>query len=167
MKQFFFVLLLTFCALSSASAQKYGHVNFGNLLSEMPDVEKAEADLQAYEKVQIVVGEEMVADFKEHYTKLEKMLPDLTPKQLEAEKAKLEKEQLAIQQYEQGLTRKIEIKRQELLGPIISKAKEAVNAVAKEQGYQLVFDSSIFGTVLFADDTTDLLPVVKARLGIE
>ena len=63
--------------------------------------------------------------------------------------------------------RNVEVKRQELLGPIIKKAKDAVTTVAKEKGYQLVFDSSIFGTILFAEDTTDLLPMVKVHLGIE
>jgi len=167
MKQFLFALLLTVCAVSSAFAQKYAHVNFGNLLSQMPDVKTAEAGLQAYEKEQIAIGEKMVADFKKHYTQTEARVADMTPKQLQAEKAKLEKEQAGIQQFEQGMTRKIEMKRQELLGPIIKKAKDAVNAAAKEQGYQIVFDSSIFGSVLFAEDATDLLPVVKGRLGIE
>jgi outer membrane protein len=167
MKQFFFALLITICAVSSAFAQKYGHVNFGNLLSQMPDVKTAEAGLQAYEKEEIATGEKMVTDFKKHYAEIEARVGDMTPKQLQAEKAKLEKEQAAIQQFEQGLPRKIEMKRQELLGPIIKKARDAVNAVAKETGYQLVFDSSIFGNVLFAEEATDILPVVKTRLGIE
>lgn len=167
MKQFFFAFLLTLCAVSSAFAQKYGHVNFGNLLSQMPDVKTAEAGLQAYEKEQIAVGENMVADFKKHYQEVEVEVDNMTPNQLQAAQVKLEKEQQAIQKFEQGLPRKIEMKRQELLGPIIKKAKDAVNAIAKEMGYELVFDSSIFGTVLFAEETTDLLPVVKTRLGIE
>lgn len=167
MKQFFFALLLTVCAVSSAFAQKYGHVNFGNLLSQMPDVKTAEAGLQAYEKGEVAVGEKMVVDFKKHYAEVEANVPNMTPNELKAAQAMLGKEQQALQQFEQGLPRKIEIKRQELLGPIIKKAKEAVSAVAEEQGYQLVFDSSIFGNVLFAEDAADLLPLVKTRLGIE
>jgi len=127
MKQFFFTLLLVICAVASAFAQKYGHVNFGNLLSQMPEVKTAEAGLQAYEKEEITVGEKMVADFKKHYADVAARVNDMTPKQLQAEQAKLEKEQQAIQQFEQGLPRKIEMKRQELLGPIIKKAKDAVN----------------------------------------
>ncbi len=167
MKQLFFALLLTLCAVSSAFGQKYGHVNFGNLLSQMPDVKTAETALQAYEKAEVAIGEKMVADFKKHYAETEAKLDDMTPKELQAEQAKLEKEQQGIQQFEQGLSRKIEVKRQELLGPIIKKAKAAVDAAGKELGYQLIFDSSIFGTILFAEEATDLLPVVKARLGIE
>jgi outer membrane protein len=167
MKQFFFALLLTVCAASSASAQKYAHVNFGNLLSQMADVKAAEAGLQAYEKEQIAIGEKMVTDFKKAYAEAEAKVNDLTPKQLQVIQAGLEKQQTTLQQFEQKMGQKVELKRQELLGPIIKKAKDAVTTVAKEKGYQLVFDSSIFGTILFAEDTTDLLPMVKVHLGIE
>ena len=167
MKQLFFTLLLVLAAGSSVFAQKCGHVNFGNLLSQMPDVKTAEAALQDYEKGEVAIGEKMVADFKAHYAEVERDVENMTPKALQAARQKLEKEQRAIQQFEQGLPRKIEVKRQELLGPIIKKAKDAVNAVAKARGYELVFDSSIFGNVLFAEDATDLLPAVKASLGIK
>lgn len=167
MKQFFFVLFLTTCAVSSAFAQKYGHVNFGNLLSLMPDVKTAEAGLQAYEKEQIAIGEKMVADFKKEYAETEAKVGDLTPKELKAIQEKLKNDELAIQRFEQNMGNKVEVKRQELLGPIIKKAKEAVNAVAEAQNYALVFDSSIFGMVMFAEDTTDLLPEVKKHLGIQ
>ncbi|MFT4685864.1 MAG: outer membrane protein [Bdellovibrionota bacterium] len=167
MKQFFFVLLLTTCAVSSALAQKYGHVNFGNLLSQMDDVKTAQAGLQAYEKEQIAIGEKLVAEFKKAYDEAEAKVNNLTPKELKTIQAKLEKDQIAIQGFEQQMGRNVELKRQKLLGPIIKKAKEAVSAVAKAQGYQLVFDSSIFGTIMFAEDATDLLAMVKARLGIQ
>ncbi|TXF87690.1 OmpH family outer membrane protein [Neolewinella aurantiaca] len=167
MKKLFFVFLLTAFSISSAFAQKYGHVNFGNLLSLMPEVATAEAELQTYEKEQIAIGEKMVADFKKEYAETEAKVNDITPKELQTIQAKLEKDQVAIQKFEQQMGRNVEIKRQELLGPIIQSAKDVVNTIAEELGYELVFDSSIFGSILFAEDTTDLLPAVKERLGIE
>lgn len=167
MKRFFFVVLLCVTVFSSAFAQKYGHVNFGNILSAMPDVSSAEAKLQTYEKEQTAIGEGMVAKLKTAYEQAMKDRDNLTPRQLAEIEAKLKKDQLAIQQFEQQMAMNIEKKRQELLGPIIQKAQEAIKAVAKEKGYKLVFDSSIFGTIMFAEDATDLTGVVKARLGIQ
>lgn len=98
---------------------------------------------------------------------LKQVVDDITPKDLATRKAALEKEQITIQQFEQQMGVDIEKKRQELLGPIVQKAKDAVAAVGKERNMALVFDSSIFGTVLFAAEVTDLTAAVKARLGIE
>jgi outer membrane protein len=167
MKRYFFILLLTVASVTTSFAQKYGHVNFGNLLSEMPQVATAEAQLQAYEKEQIAIGEGMVKKFQADVAETQTKAPDITPKALDAIKIQLQKDQVAIQQFEQQMSVNIEKKRQELLGPIIQTAKDAVNKVAKSQGYDMVFDSSIFGTIMFAQDATDLTPVVRAELGIE
>ncbi len=167
MQRFFLVFLLTIGTLSTGFSQKYGHVNFGNLLSAMPEVKTAEAELQAYEKEQVAIGEDMVKKLNAAFEDAQKRRDDLTPKELAAIEAKLQKDQVAIRQFEQQLPMKIEKKRQTLLGPIIQRAKDAVTAVAKAGSYKLVFDSSIFGTILFAGDTTDLTPEVKAKLGMQ
>jgi len=167
MKRLFFILLLTIATVTTSFAQQYGHVNFGNLLSEMPEVASAEAKLQTYEKEQIAIGEGMVEKLKAAFADAQAKKDDTTPKELAAIEAKLQKDQAAIQQFEQQLGVNIEKKRQELLGPIIQKAKDAVNKVAKELGYQMVFDSSIFGSIMFAQDATDLTPAVRKSLGIE
>ncbi len=60
----------------------------------------------------------------------------------------------------------IKKKEQELLTPLINKAREAINEVAKENGYKYIFDSSL-GVILFTDDTDDILPLVKKKLNIK
>jgi outer membrane protein len=167
MKHFFFILLLTVATVTTSFAQQYGHVNFGNLLSEMPQVTSAEAELQAYEKEQLAIGDGMVEKLKAAFAAAQAKKDDTTPKELAIIEAKLQKDQSAIQQFEQQMGINIEKKRQELLGPIIQKAKDAVNKIAVNQGYQMVFDSSIFGSIMFAEDMTDITPAVKAELGIE
>jgi len=167
MKRFFFILLLTVATISTSFAQQYGHVNFGNLLSMMPQVDSAEAQLQAYEQEQLAIGEGMVKKLKADFADAQAKKADITPKTLAVIEAKLKKDQAAIQQFEQQMGVNIEKKRQELLGPIIQQAKNAVAKVGKDLGYKMVFDSSIFGSIMFAQDATDLTPAVKAELGIE
>lgn len=167
MKRFFFILLLSVATVSTSFAQQYAHVNFGNLLSEMPQVASAEAELQAYEKEQLAVGEGMVEKLKADFADAQAKKDDITPKALAIIEAQLKKDQAAIQQFEQQMGVNIETKRQQLLGPIIQQAKDAVAKVAKNLGYKMVFDSSIFGSIMFAEDATDLTPAVKTDLGIE
>ena len=169
MRQLLLLFVFLATSVTALSAQSYGHVNFGNLLSQMPDVSGAEAKLQAYEKEQIAEGERMVTVFQKEANSYQTRVQggDMSPKDRQAAEAKLRERQRAIQAFEQQMAVNIEGKRKELLGPIIERARAAIDAVAKEGNYALVFDSSIFGTVLFAQPTTDLLPVVKAKLGIE
>ena len=46
-------------------------------------------------------------------------------------------------------------------------AQDAINAVAKEKGYSYIFDSTPGGTLIFAQESDDILPLVKAKLGIK
>jgi outer membrane protein len=80
MKRFFFILLLTVATVTTSFAQQYGHVNFGNLLSEMPQVAGAEAELQAYEKEQLAIGEGMVEKLKADFAAAQAKKEDTTPK---------------------------------------------------------------------------------------
>jgi outer membrane protein len=57
-------------------------------------------------------------------------------------------------------------KQAELLQPIIEKAKNAVQEVAKENKCSYVLNK-IEDVILFSDPADDLLPLVKKKLGIQ
>ena len=166
MKHLLFSLVLIFATISVSHAQKFGHVNFGNLLSEMPEIKASEAKLEAFNQELISEGENMVEKLKADVAKAEADAPNTAPVDMRKVEAKLRQDQTAIQQFEREMTVKIERKRQELLGPIIKRAREAINTVAKENGYQMVFDSSLFNSLLFTEDSSDIMALVKAKLGI-
>ena len=166
MKRLFFSLFLVFATFSLSYAQKFGHVNFGNLLSEMPEVKASESELETYNQQLIQQGEQMVEELKAAVAKAEADAPNTAPVDMRKLEAKLRQDQAAIQQFEREMAVKIEQKRQTLLGPIIKKARDAINAVAKENGYQMVFDSSLFNSLLYTEDSSDIMALVKAKLGM-
>lgn len=167
MKRFLLTLLLVSATVVTGFSQKYGHVNFGNLLSLMPTTAAAEAELSAFNEKQIADGEAMVAKLEKEFLEVQKIKDEITPIKLREYEAKFQAEQERILKYEQDISMNLEKKRRELLGPIIQEARDAIEAIAKEKGYTMVFDSSLFNALLFTEDTTDLLPLVKAKLGIE
>lgn len=167
MKRIFFSVLLVFAVVVAGHSQQYGHVNFGNLLSMMPATKTAEAELEAFNEKQIADGEAMVKQLQEEFAAVEKDKENIPPIKLREYEAKFQAEQQKILKYEQDISVNLEKKRRELLGPIIQEARDAIEAVAKEKGYDMVFDSSLFNALLFTDDATDLLPLVKVKLGIE
>ncbi len=168
MKKLFFVCLLLGSTIH-IGAQNFGHCNFGELLSVMPETVSSDAELKKLNETLISQGEAKAAELQTAYQAYlqAKQSGDESPRQLAEREQKLTAMQDALQQLETEAQEKITQKRNELLAPIIAKASEAVKTVAKEKDLIMVFDSSIFSTLMFAEDSTDLLPLVKQKLGIQ
>jgi outer membrane protein len=170
MKQAFFMMVVALLITTSTFAQdKYGHLNFGNVVALMPETANADKQLEDYRKELISKGESMAKAFQDDYGKLvaDQQSGNFTRKQIETRAQELEKDQQEILKYEQEIQAKIEMKRKELLGPIIQRAENAIKEIGKANGYKLIFDTSVFNSILFAQDTDDVFPLVKAKLGLK
>lgn len=165
------IFLLAFVALATVSsfAQKYGHLNFGELISAMPETEVANTSLKGFQDGLIAAGEERAKKFQEKYVAFTQRVRggDMTRAQQEAAQGELEKEQAELQGLEEEIEEKINARRSQLLEPIITKAEAAIKEFSKENGYLMVFDTSVFNAVLFAGESDDLMAQIKAKLGIK
>ena len=166
--------IMLFCAVLTVVsvngfAQKYGHLNFGNLVSLLPETKVADDSLVAYQKQLVAKGEVMAKDFQEKYTKFSEQVQGglVTPIQQQKMQDELQKLQNDILQYEDQITQLVTAKREELLKPIIDKAEAAIKDVAKANGYVMIFDTSVFNSVLYAVETDDLMPMLVAKLGLK
>ncbi len=167
-RKFFTVALFAaayFVFTPSMEAQKFGYINSGEILNALPEVKQADANLEAYQKQLQKSGQKMVDQFQKDYEAIQKKVEagTLSPKQQEEEAAKLQQRQVEIQQYQQDMAQKLEAKRNTLLKPIYDKVDVAIKAVAKEGGYQFIFEQ---GVLLYADESQDVSAKVKAKLGM-
>lgn len=146
---------------------KYGHMNLGNLLEEMPDTKKANADLKAFADKLTAKDDSLTKAFQVSYSKLEQEYSQglLTPVQVESRKAELQKQQEEIQKFEQEAQQQIGNRREELLRPILQRVEDQIKAVAKENNYLMIFDTSS-GAMLFANESEDITALVKKKLGM-
>ncbi|MGB3798323.1 MAG: OmpH family outer membrane protein [Lewinella sp.] len=166
MRYLFLALFLSLSVFAPLTAQKYGHLNFANLLSEMPRTQAADSSLQSYNQELVNKGEEMVTELRARVQEVQAQVEDLPPVRVEELRAELAAQRDEIAAYEQQIQRDTEMKRQELLGPLIQEVRDAIDAVAEENDYIMIFDTSQFNTVLFAEDSDDIMDLVKAKLGI-
>lgn len=150
---------------------KIAHIDSQKLLSEMPEMKSAQAQLQ---KLEQSYTNDLQASMKEFQAKA-KVFQDeisaLTEAQLKSRQAEFEKKskeletmQNNIQQAQQTAAQDLQKKQQTLLAPLYEKARKAVEKVAKAQGYDYVLDSTQPGTVIFAQGK-DLFNDVKKELG--
>ncbi len=166
---FLFLLIGLSTALTAQnSTYKYGHINLGNLLEELPQTAEAEAKLRVLADSLNRQDSLLTADFQAAYFRLKKEYDEgmLTPVQVQQRQAELEKQRSDIQAFEENAQRMIETKRSELLEPIIRRVNEAIQAVAKREGYAMIFDIGS-GALLFAIETIDITPLVRKELGLQ
>jgi outer membrane protein len=160
-------LLLAFFA-NSLLAQKYGHINTGNILVQIPATKAADDKLKALQDSLMADGQVRAKKVQEEYIAFAKAyqegnIPPVEAQKKQAEFEEKEKELLAL---EDNIAAVIAKKRDELLSPILEKLEKAINEVGKEGGYTMIFDTSIFNALLFAADTGDVEALVKAKMGI-
>jgi len=77
----------------------------------------------------------------------------------------LQQTQRSIGEYRNNAMQELQQKEMELLQPILEKARETIQKVAREKGYDYVLDSTTGAGLLMADGY-DLMADVKAELGI-
>lgn len=164
------LIALTFILLAcglNIQAQNFGYINSQELISQLPEVKEANANIETLKKQLQKKGQAMIGTLQGKYEELQRKQQsgEISPIELETEASKLKEEETQIAQFEQSSQQQIMTKSQELLAPIQEKINKAIKDVAAEKGYDYIFDASM-GMVLYADPSADLSDAVKAKLGI-
>jgi outer membrane protein len=169
MKKILFTIMLSVCfvGINNLAAQKFGYINTAELLQNMAEVKEANANIETFRSQLLKKGQEMLQSLQTKYQDLERKQAagEISPKQLEVEAQTLKTEESKILEFEQSSQQKIIDKSESLLGPIREKIQRAIDDVATENGYTYIFDYST-GFVLYADASTDVSSLVKAKLGL-
>jgi len=161
------VAVLTVSAAVGVSAQKFAHINSQLLLLEMPDVKTADSQIASYQEGLMAKGKDMVTAFEAKYLAYADQANkgELNKIQMQQKEGELAKEQQAIQAYEVEVQNLLGAKRETLYKPILEKVKNTIEAVGKDGGYTMIFDTSS-GVLVHATESEDIMAAVKAKLGI-
>ncbi|MCB9307531.1 MAG: OmpH family outer membrane protein [Lewinellaceae bacterium] len=168
MKKVHVLAVAMLCLLATAvNAQKFGYCNSKDLLTQIPEIKAADSDLQAFQTQLTKKGQERVKALQDNAAELDRKKNQgiISPKEYEEQMAKLEAEQESIAAYQEEVYDKLAKKREELYKPLLDKINKAMEDVAKENGFDLVFDSST-NILIYAHETLNVTPMVKAKLGI-
>lgn len=161
-----FSLLVSFTMVGQQTKLKIGHLNTNDLMQVMPGRDSAEQALNAYAQNLQKQLETMANEFQ---TKYNDYLANET-QYIDAVKQIKQKElvdlQTRIQDFQDEAQNLLSNKEQELLQPLIDKAKKAIDEVAKEKGYTYILDTGT-GAVLYWDGGEDIMLYVKEKLGIK
>ena len=164
------VLFAIFASTKQADAQnyKFGHINFGKLyeLVLTPHMDSINLELQKYQKELETILQEMSSEYEKkamEYQANSSTYSDLIRQTKEAELKTLEEK---IYEFQAKAQQDIQAKQLELQNPFIEKAKNAVEKVAKANGYTYILNSTE-GLLLYAEESYDIMDLVKKELGLQ
>ena len=168
MKKLLLTILVLISAMSSAFAQgpKLGHIDRQALMLMLPERKDAESRMRTFAGQLDTRLKAMGAEYETKRAEAESKAATMTNTEKEValrDLADMEKRIIEAQnKAEEDLAKQEE----ELLAPMVQRTNEAIKAVASENGFTYVFDSST-GMVLYFEKGEDLLPMVKTKLGIQ
>ncbi len=160
------LFLVVFTTASFAQVkQKFGHIDSNELLKLMPGRDSATAKITAYSKTLETQLKGMQGELETKYNDYSANKDNYTDLIKQTKEKELQDIQARIEAFQQSAQDDLEKKQNELLKPIIDKAKAAIEKVAKENQFTYIFDAGL-GVLLYSDPTQDILPMVKKELGL-
>lgn len=156
-----------FNANAQIKAYKFGYVNSLELLEAIPEKKTADAEIEKYGNDLYASLEKMYGEYQKRIQDFQKGAQDGTLSETDQEfKAKeIQDLEKRIQDFQDQAEEKVGKKRQGLYQPLIEKINKAIADVAKEGGYTYIFDSSS-GSILHADESENIINVLKKKLGL-
>jgi len=160
----FSMLLLAGPSFSQVNP-KFGYIDSNELLELMPGKDSIQAALEQYGRS---LESQLQTMYQEYQTKLgdfqsnSATMSNIIRQTKERELADME---TRIQEFQQQADVDLQNKQMELLEPLLTKARKAIEAVAEKNGYTYIFDVGV-GTLLYYEKGDNIMPLVRQELGI-
>jgi outer membrane protein len=151
---------------SFAQSLKFGHINSTQLLTLMPETKVADSTLQKFGASLESQLKTMTNEYQSKINDYQANVNNMAEPVKEARVREINEIEQRIQDFQESAQQSMQKKKEEVYTPIIKKAEDAIKKVAKEKSYSYIFDTSA-GTVLFAQESDDIMSLVKAQLGLK
>jgi outer membrane protein len=150
----------------SAQTPKFGHIDLQALIQVMPERATAETQFNAFQSDLEDIFGEMQKDLQTKMMEFEALGADASEIKRNAKVSEIQDMQQRIQNYQQTANAQLQQKQTELLKPVFDKAEAAIGEVAKEKGLLYVFDIGSKVVLYKSNESVDVLPLVRTKLGI-
>ena len=142
---------------------KIGHINSTILLQNYPAVKTANGELDKFRASIDAQYNTMINDYQTKLKKYESESSTTSEAVNQSRTKEIQDYGMKINEYKENANKKIADKEQQLMNPLLEKAKSAVQKVAKQKGYQYVLDAAN-GSLLVAEGE-DIYKDVAKELG--
>ncbi|NQY07649.1 MAG: OmpH family outer membrane protein, partial [Flavobacteriaceae bacterium] len=141
------------------------HIDAQKLIEGMPEMKSAQAELEKVQKSYEADMQTMATELQNKMKLYNEQANTVTQEENEKRVKEVQGMETSIRQYQSTAQQELQKKEIDLLKPIMEKARQAIQKVAKAQGYKYVLDSTSGSGIILADGK-DLMADVKKELGI-
>ena len=164
MKKITLTLAACLICMTSAFAQKYGHINTTEVMQVMPGIDSIQIKLMEFHKEVQTLYENMVNEFETKKDRLDREAGTMSAAVRKLREDELVALQNRIQEFQYNVQEDYEEQQRRLIAPFEEKIQNAINEVAKEHKYNYIFDTRI---LLYYEGGDDVTPLVRRKLGIK
>jgi outer membrane protein len=168
MKKLYFLGILLLVSFTSAFAQKYAYVDTDYILGKMPSYVAAQEQIdkisQKYQKELETLHAELDQIYKDFQGEVVLLSQDMKRKR-EEQIVNKEKEYKKLQRQYFGPEGDLAKKREALVKPIQDDVFNAVQTIAEQGAYSIVFDKAGGMTMTYTNPKYDLSDMVLQKLG--
>ena len=168
MKKTLVIALFMLFGAGRLSAQKFAYVDTQYILDNIPEYQMAKTQLEELSKKWQKEIEGKLQEIDKMYRAFQTdavLLPADIKRQREEEITQKERELKALQKKRFGKDGDLFKKRQELIKPIQDKIFNAIQEMAEERGYSVIFDRAANASILYANERFDKSDAVLQKMG--
>lgn len=165
MKKILLIAVLGLASVAGFAQQKFAHVNSQELITLMPEADKAREVMEASSNEAQETYQSMVDEYQSKFSQYQQKGSTWTQTIRESKEKELTEISQRIQEFEQSIQVELQQQNQQLMAPIYEKANNTIQEVAKKGGYIYVFDVN---SMIYFDpaQSIDITPECRKLLGI-
>ena len=166
MKKILLIAAMAFVSLAAAAQDfKFAYVDMNELIMLAPEMDAAREQLQAAELEAQETYNAMVEEYQTKMQQYQQKAETWTATIRESKAAELQQIEYRIQEFNQAISQELQQTQQSLQMPIVQKAQEVVNELAKAKGVAFVIDKA---NLLYIGEGqgVNLTPEARVKLNI-
>ncbi|MFD2571920.1 OmpH family outer membrane protein [Spirosoma soli] len=161
------VLLLISLRLQ-AQSERLGFARIDYIVSQMPESKQVESQLSGQQSQAETELKRLQKELEEKYASYQKTGTQLSETVRKDRETELQNLQTRIQEFSRSAQESLQKKYTQLMSPVLSKVQQAIDSVAKQNGYRFILNAPSSGSsdVLYASEENNITSLVIKRLGI-
>jgi outer membrane protein len=170
MKKLVLLFVLGFVAMTSYAQTpiKIGYADPDYILGQLPEFKQIENELKTHQTALKNQVDAKYAEFQKKLKDYQDNINTMLAPVRENTERELQQLQQNLEKLQQDAQTSIQNKSTLLMQPVYLKVNNAIEGVAKENGYNLVLTSQVsqLDVVLYADESLDISDLVLKKLGV-